>query len=188
MSDTNPHTYPPVELQGFFPDYESLMIAFDRLSDAGFSRSDLSPPSEHPHFGEQRSSDPSNSNTIETDRAQLRTLGTGMAGYVGAAAMAGATIATGGAASLVVAATAAAGVGSAAIATSVGQVTNKIAADHLGDMAAEGRLVLGVRTATKAAAERATEILKAAGATKIEPITVPKDATTAGLSSASWTG
>ncbi len=186
MSATQPSA--PLELQGFFPDHATLMAAFNQLSDAGFSRDDLSPPSEHPHFGEQASAEPTDNTAGGTDRAQLRTLGTGMAGYAGAAAVAGATIATGGAAVVAVAAAAAVGAGSAAAAASMGQAAERASHEQMDELAAEGRLVLGVRTANQAAADRATQILRSAGATDVKPVSTAKDATTAGVSSATWTG
>ena len=178
----------PLELQGYFPDIGSLQTAMNRLADAGFTRADLSPPEEHPHFGEKSESDEKNDKTSETDQAQLRTLGTGMAGYAGAAAVAGATIATGGAAAVAVAAAAAVGAGSAALAASVGQAADTTIAEHRNQMANEGRLVLGVRTITADEVTQATRIMKEAGATHVEHIATVADATTAGIASASWTG
>jgi len=178
----------PLELQGFFPDDGTLNAALERLQDAGFHRGDLSPPEEHPHWGEQPESDPKNSLVKDEDSAQLRTLATGMAGYAGAAAVAAATIATGGATALAVGVAAATGVGTAALATTAGHVAEDSMQQQHNDLAAEGRLVLGVRTANATDAARARQILEGAGAVRINPIYEVIDATTAGVSSASWTG
>ena len=178
----------PLELQGFFPDDGTLNAALERLQDAGFHRGDLSPPEEHPQWGEQPESNPKNSLVKDEDSAQLRTMATGMAGYAGAAAIAAATIATGGATALAVGAAAAAGLGSAALATTAGHAAEYSIEQQHGTLAAEGRLVLGVRTANAADATRARQILERAGAVRINPIYAVTDATTAGVSSASWTG
>lgn len=184
----SPTDHVPLELQGFFPDNASLQDALDRLEAAGFSRGDLSPPEEHPNFGEKPAGDPGVTKASDTDKAQLRTLGTGMAGYAAAAAVAGATIATGGAAVVAVAAAAVVGVGSAAAAGGVGRAADQKADEQRDDLALEGRLVLGVRTSTVDEATIATDIMTGAGAVRVRPIDQVSDATTAGLSSALWTG
>ncbi len=186
MSATNDSV--PLEVQGYFPDHTTLQTALARLEDAGFSRGDLSPPEEHPHFGEKAASASGDSLVGETDKAQFRTLGTGMAGYVGAAAVAGATIATGGTAAVALAAAAAVGIGSAAAATGVGHIASEKLETQEDELALEGRLVLGVRTATRENFDKATSIMTAAGASHVQAINRVKDATTAGFSSALWTG
>ena len=178
----------PIELQGFFPDNGTLTAALERLQNVGFRRGDLSPPKEHPHWGEQPETDARNGLVKDEDSAQLRTLGTGMAGYAGAAAVAGVTIATGGAAALAVAAAAAAGAGSAAAATVAGRTAEASIKTQYNELALEGRLVLGVRTANTDEVERATQIMLAAGSIGVVPVYAAKEATTAGIASASWTG
>ena len=178
----------PLELQGFFPSDASLNAALERLADAGFRRGDLSPPKEHPHWGERPESEAKNSLVKDEDSAQLRTMGTGMAGYAGAAAVAGVTIATGGAAALAAGAAAVVGVGSAAVANTFGHAAEASIKVQNDTMAAEGRLVLGVRTATADLAAQAREIMEAAGAEQVDAVYSVTDATTAGVSSASWTG
>ena len=185
---SSPDQGTPIELQGFFPDHGTLTIALEQLADAGFSRSHLSPPKEHPHWGELRETEPKNSLVKDEDSAQLRTLGTGMAGYAGAAAVAGATIATGGAAVVAVAAAAAVGVGSAATAAAVVHTADQSIEAQENRLAAEGRLVLGVRTETDADVDRASQIMQSAGSIGIVPIYLVGEATTAGVASASWTG
>ena len=178
----------PLELQGFFPSDAALNTALEQLADAGFRRGDLSPPKEHPHWGEQPESEAKNGLVKDVDSAQLRTLGTGMAGYAGAAAIAGVTIATGGAAALALGAAAAAGVGSAAVASTAGHAAEASVKVQNDTLAAEGRLVLGVRTSTADIAAQARQIMEAAGANQIEAVYAVINATTAGVSSASWTG
>ena len=178
----------PIELQGFFPDNGTLTAALERLQNVGFRRGDLSPPKEHPHWGEQPETDARSGLVKDEDSAQLRTLGTGMAGYAGAAAVAGVTIATGGAAALAVAAAAAAGAGSAAAATVAGRTVEASIKTQYNQLASEGRLVLGVRTASTEEVERATQIMLAAGSIGVVPVYAAKEATTAGIASASWTG
>lgn len=186
MSGTDHGT--PIELQGFFPNNGTLTAALERLQNVGFRRGDLSPPKEHPHWGERPETDAKNSLVKDEDSAQLRTLGTGMAGYAGAAAVAGVTIATGGAAALAVAAAAAAGAGSVAAATVAGRTAESSIKTQYNELALEGRLILGVRTANVDEVERATQIMQDAGSIGIVPIYAANEATTAGIASASWTG
>ncbi len=186
MSSTDQGT--PIELQGFFPDHASLNRALEQLANAGFSRGHLSPPKEHPHWGERPETEAKNGLIKDEDSAQLRTLGTGMAGYAGAAAVAGVTIATGGAAAVAVAAAAAVGLGSAATATAVGHTADQSIDKQEDQLAAEGRLLLGVRTETDADVDRATKIMQTAGSIGIVPVYTVATATTAGVASASWTG
>jgi len=186
MSGTDHGT--PIEVQGFFPDDTTLNAALERLEDAGFRREDLSPPKEHPHWGERPETDAKNGLVKDEDSAQLRTLGTGMAGYAAAAAAAGVTIATGGAAVVAVAAAAVVGAGSAAAASVVGNAAEESIETQDNQLAAEGRLVLGVRTTNQADLERATQIMEDAGSIGIVPVYAVKDATTAGIASAAWTG
>ncbi len=181
-----PNSAPTVELQAYFPDEATLERAINRLESAGFPRGVLSPPEEHPNFGMPNTE--GNNDAGETDKAQLRTLGTGMAGYAGAAAVAGATIATGGAAGLAVAAAAAVGAGSAAAATAAGRAADETTETKRNVLGIEGHLVLGVRTETEEARGKAEQLLREAGATRIEAIQSTDDALTAGISAASWTG
>lgn len=178
----------PIEVQGFFPSFAALTAAVERLEDAGFRRGDLSPPQEHPYWGKQSEADSKNGFIEDENSAQLRTLGTGMAGYAGAAAAAGLTIATGGTAALAVGAAVVAGLGSAALSTTVGKAGDDWVEKQYDDLASQGRLVLGVRTAIAEDVITATRLLTEAGAKKVEPIYAAADATTAGISSASWTG
>lgn len=178
----------PIELQGFFADHATLNLALERLANAGFRRAALSPPKEHPHWGERPETEPTNGSVKDEDSAQLRTLGAGMAGYAGAAAVAGVTIATGGAAAIAVAAAAAVGIGSAAAASAVGHAADASIDMHENKLAAAGRLVLGVRMSGDADVAKATEIMQEAGSVGIVPVYDLTAATTAGIASASWTG
>ena len=52
----------------------------------------------------------------------------------------------------------------------------------------KGTLLLAVRTRGDAQVQQVTEIVRAAGATDIRPVTHPDEVLTAGVSAASWTG
>ena len=185
---TGPSDAHLVEVQGFFPDNATLQAAINLLEESGFPRGALSPPEEHPDYKFDPANKEENNLAGETDKAQLRTLGTGMAGYVGAAAVAGATIATGGAAGLAVAAAAAVGAGSAAAATGVGQAAEHTIQAERDKLGAQGRLVLAVRAETPEIAQKAMALMRQTGATHTEEVTAKAEALTAGISSASWTG
>lgn len=174
------------EVQGYFPDNATLQNALTRLNGAGFDRAQLSLPEE-----QQSGATPTEGAENPTDfvdKAQLRTLGTGMAAYAGATAAAGVTLATGGLAGVAIAAAAAVGLGTGLAANAGGQAAEAVATAENDQKGAEGRLILAVRTSTPDDVARATALLQQAGATKVQPVRRGGDALTAGVSSASWTG
>ena len=173
------------EVQGVFPNDDRMQDALSQLTLAGYDRADFSLPEEQrPNTPTEGAENPTDS----TDKAQLRTLGTSMAGYAGAVAVAGAVIATGGAAAVAVAGAAAVGAGTAAVANVAGQAADQAAIDERNQRGAAGTLILAVRTTTQAQADQVTAIMQQAGATRTTPITRGKDALTSGVSAASWTG
>jgi len=176
------------EVQGVFPDDDTMQGALSQLTLAGYDRADFSLPEDQPP-GEQatpnQSADPATDNV---DKAQLRTMGTSMAGYAGAVAVAGATLATGGAAGLAVAAAAAVGIGTGAAANAAGQAADNAQVEERNRRGREGRLILAVRTRTAEQADQVMGLMQKAGATKTEPVTRADQAFTAGVTAASWTG
>lgn len=175
------------EVQAAFPNDAALEDAMGRLGLAGYDRSDFSLP----HDREGGGGTPNNSAdnpTDETDKRQLQTMGTSMAAFAGAAALAGATIATGGAAGVAAAGAAAVGAGVGAAAAAGGAAVDRAGVKDRDKKGAEGRLILAVRTRDENQVRQVTEIVQAAGATKVTPVTREGDAMTAGVSSASWTG
>ena len=182
------HTTSVQEVQGFFPNDAAMQSALSELGMAGYDRSDFSLPEEQASQSFGTPTEGADNPTDSTDKAQLRTLGTGMAGYIGAVAVAGATIATGGAAGLAVAAAAAVGAGGAAAAEVVGQAADKAQAEARDKQGAEGKLILAVRVRSPEQAAQVTELMQKSGATKVTPVERTDQALTAGYSAASWTG
>ena len=124
----------------------------------------------------------------DIDKAQIRTMNTGMAGFAGAAAAAGLTIATGGAAAVATAAAAAVAVGAGAATHAVNRAADQSSADERDRRGAAGTLILAVRTRSPEAVQEVTGLLREAGAGRVETVTRTDEALTRGISSAAWTG
>lgn len=177
------------EVQGHFHNDESMQAALSALTDAGYDRTDFSLPEDQASsVSGTPNDDGQEASTDVADKAQLRTLGTSMAGYIGAVAVAGATIATGGAAGLAVGAAAAVGGGGALAAEAVGKAADEAQMQARDEKGAAGQLILAVRTQSPDQADQVTKIMQQAGATGVTPIDRPDQALTAGYSAASWTG
>ena len=193
-SPANPSTENPSlaetvhEVQGVFPSDATLQDAIGKLTLAGYDRAEFSLPEVDPAPSEMTPEASAENPNTDVDMQQVRTLGTSMAGFVGAAAAAGATIATGGAAGLAVAAAAAVGVGSAAAANATGQAADEAQSAERDRKGAEGRLVLAVRTSDHGKADEVQAIMKDAGASRVVPVTRAEQAVTGGVNASSWTG
>ena len=175
------------EVQGVFPSDKALQTAISQLTLAGFDRADFSLPTTKPASSAATPDAGAADPMTDTDVRQARTLGTSMAGYVGAFAAAGATIATGGAAGLAIAAAAAVGAGSALAANAAGNAVDAAQTDTRDTAAAAGELILAVHATT--AEKRATveRIMREAGASAVEPVRREGGAVS-GIDSSSWTG
>ncbi len=176
------------EVQGTFPDDAAMQGALSQLTLAGYDRADFSLPEEqaaHETVTPNESAAPA---TDDADKRQLRTMGTSMAGYAGAVAVAGATLATGGAAGLAVAAAAAVGAGTGVMANAAGQAADNAQVEARNQRGREGRLILAVRTTTPDQVSQVTGLMQQAGALKTESVTRADQALTAGVTAASWTG
>ncbi len=176
------------EVQGVFPDDATMQDALSQLTLAGYDRADFSLPEEQPAGQMATPNESADPATDDADKRQLRTMGTSMAGYAGAVAVAGATLATGGAASLAVAAAAAVGAGTAAAANTAGQAADATQVEERNRRGREGRLILAVRTTTPAQVDQVVGLMQEAGATKTNAIERADQALTAGITSAGWTG
>ncbi len=176
------------EVQGVFPDDATLQGALSQLTLAGYDRADFSLPEDQPAGEAATPNESAEPATDDADKRQLRTMGTSMAGYAGAVAAAGATLATGGAAGLAIAAAAAIGVGTGVTANAAGQAADNAQVEARNQRGREGRLILAVRTTTPDQVKQVMGILQQAGATKTDSVTRADQALTAGVSSASWTG
>ena len=189
MQDGSPAIATHVEeVQGQFPSNAAMQEAVSQLTLAGWDRAELSLPKPHASGSADTPTEGADSVSSDIDKRQLRTMGTGMAGYLGAAAAAGATIATGGAAGLAIAAATAVGVGAAA-ATNAGTTAIEANDDaELDRLAAAGQLILAVRAADEVQARKAMEIMKGAGATQVAPVTRSDQARTTGVTASGWTG
>lgn len=182
------HTTIVQEVQGFFPNDATLQVALGELTLVGYDRADFSLPEENAAVSSGTPTEGADNPTDSTDKAQLRTLGTGMAGYLGAVAVAGATIATGGAAGLAIAAAAAVGVGGAAAAEVVGQAADKAQIAARDRQGADGKLILAVRIRTPEQGDQVADLMSKAGAMNVEQVSRTDKTLTAGYSAASWTG
>ncbi len=176
------------EVQGVFPDDATMQDALSQLTLAGYDRADFSLPEEQPAGQPSTPNESSDAPTDDADKRQLRTLGTSMAGYAGAVAVAGATLATGGAAGLAVAAAAAVGAGTAAAANTAGQAADNAQVEARNQRGREGRLILAVRTTTPEQASQVTKLMTEAGSSSTRAVERADQALTAGVTSASWTG
>lgn len=173
------------EVQGQFPSDSAMQDALSRLTLAGYDRADFSLPDDRD--ATMDTPNESAENPVDaTDKAQLRTMGTSMAGYAGAATAAAATLATGGAAGVAVAAAAAIGAGSALAANAAGQAADKASVNTRNERGAAGTLILAVRVTSDEETDEVTGIMEATGATAVKH--VDRGDMTAGVSSASWTG
>lgn len=194
MSDTGDTKQGPslaasvAEVQGVFPNDDTMQDALSQLGLAGYDRSDFSLPEEQDARQVGTPTEGAENPTDDVDKAQLRTLGTSMAGYAGAVAVAGAVLATGGAAALAVGGAAAVGAGTAGLANATGQAADQATINERNRRGESGTLVLAVRTRTPAQAQQVTDILHKAGATQVTPVERADQALTAGVSAASWTG
>ena len=194
MSETNGEKAGPEqaatirEVQGVFPDDATMQGALSQLTLAGYDRADFSLPEEQDANQVATPNESAEPATDDADKRQLRTMGTSMAGYAGAVAAAGATLATGGAAGLAVAAAAAVGIGTGAAANATGQAADSAQVEARNQRGREGRLILAVRTTTPEQVEQVKGLMQQAGATKTEAVTRADQTLTAGVSSASWTG
>lgn len=176
------------EVQGTFPDDATMQGALSQLTLAGYDRADFSLPEEQAAHEAVTPNESAAPPTDDADKRQLRTMGTSMAGYAGAVAVAGATLATGGAAGLAVAAAAAVGAGTGVMANAAGQAADKAQVEVRNQRGREGRLILAVRTTTSDQVSQVTGLMQQAGASKTEPVTRADQALTAGVTAASWTG
>ena len=176
------------EVQGHFPDDATLQVALGELTLRGFDRADFSLPQDRPDQAMQTPSEGADNPVDQIDKSQLRTMGTGMAGYAGAVVAAGATLATGGAAAVAVAAAVAAGAGAAATANAVGRTADNASTDDRNERGQAGTLILAVRLRQPDKAGMVTDVMRTAGATDVKAISRGETLLTAGVSSASWTG
>ncbi len=175
------------EVQGVFPSNDAMQDAISKLTLAGFDRADFSLPTTRPEPGNATPNDGASDPMTEVDMRQARTLGTSMAGYVGAFAAAGATIATGGAAGVAIAAAAAVGIGSAAAANAAGTVVKDSQVEDREAAAAAGHLVLAVRATDDASRTKAEQVMRESGATQVAAVERAGNAVS-GVDSSGWTG
>ena len=176
-----------LEVQGVFPSNDAMQDAISKLTLAGFDRADFSLPATQPEPGKATLNDGASDPMTDVDMRQARTLGTSMAGYVGAFAAAGATIATGGAAGVAIAAAAAVGVGTAAAANAAGTAAKDGQAQGRDAAAAVGQLVLAVRATDDASRSKVEQVMRESGATQVAAVERAGNAV-AGIESSGWTG
>ena len=171
-------------VQGTFPSDASLQDAMAQLTLHGCDRADLSLPKFDPPAGGATPDESAENPDTDVDDRQVRTLVTGMAGYLGAAVVAGATVATGGAIGLALAAAAAVGIGTGLTANAADTAFSEAEHAQREVLAQQGRLVLSVHAWDEEGQQEIMAILQAAGATRAVPVVRQEE----GISSASWTG
>lgn len=173
MSDTNVGAAGPAiggltEVRARFSSAEAMHTAIERLEASGFDRADLSLPELHPP--PERSTPESGAKPADTeeDARQARTMHVSTAAAIAGMAAAGAVIGTGGAVAPAVAAAVLGGgaVGGATFAIS--SAVNSSEQREREQRAAEGTLVLSVRTPDEAKRTEAQAILRAAGAEEVQ--------------------
>ena len=175
------------EVQGNFPNDASLQDAMTRLTVAGFDRADISlPHPDHAATGATPNEGADNPTDSE-DRSQLRTMGASMAGFAGAAAIAGATIATGGAAGVAIAAAAAVGIGSGLAANAAGHAADNAVVEDRDERGSAGKLILAVRIRKPEQIQTATALMEQAGGSHVGPVRRSAEQA-GGVNAASWTG
>jgi uncharacterized membrane protein YphA (DoxX/SURF4 family) len=174
------------EVQGRFPNDAALQDALGRLTLAGFDHADFSLPD--PSAETKTPDQGADAATDEIDKAQVRTMASGIASASAASLVAGVMIATGGAAAPVAAAAAATALGTAAATSGAGVAADQANASERDRLGAEGKLILAVRTATAEKVQQAIEAMRQAGAQDVTSITRADEALTRGVSAASWTG
>ena len=181
------------EVQAAFATEAALQEAIVLLSQARFDRADLSLPAAAPVSAVATPDQGAALPTTDTDMRQARTLGTSMAGTIGAVAAAGVTIATGGAAAVVIAAAAAVGAAAAGGAHAIGQATEGNMTQQREAAAERGELLLSARVTTPERRALAEQLMQQAGGRAVANVT--RDAAgeshgdeAGGVSSASWTG
>lgn len=174
------------EVQGTFPSDAAMQKAIGDLTLAGFDRAALSLPTGVTQGAgatpTQGASDP----MTDIDVQQTRTMGTSMAGTIGAFAAAGVTIMTGGAAGVAIAAAAALGVGSALAVNAAGNAVDSAQSAGRDQAAGAGQLILAVSASDPEWCAKAQQIMRAAGATEVG--NVERVDETAGYDSSGWTG
>ncbi len=178
------------EVQGWFPDNNSLQAAIAELALERYDRTDFSLPEGKAVTNPSASMPGEGAEAPETpiDHQQFRTMGTGMAGYAGAVIAAGVVVASGGAAALVAGLAAAAGLGAAAVSEGIGKAAYQSHVNEYDRHGAAGTLVLAVHATTPAQADEVTRIMRENGASKTKLATHAGEALTAGISASSWTG
>ena len=174
------------ELQGSFPSDRAMQEALGKLTLLGFDHADFSLPDPNAPAG---TPDGAAAATDEIDKTQIRTMSSGMTGVAAGAGIAGVLMATGGVAAPIVAAVAgASALGAMAATSGAGVVADQNDASARDRLAAEGKLILAVRTRNTEMAQKAEAAMREAGATEVTGIEDATEAKTRGVSSASWTG
>jgi hypothetical protein len=155
------------EVRAKFASSDQMQEAVGQLNMSGFDRAEISLPATGEGAPLSEQSEPA---STDEDAQQMRTLGVSTAASVAALAAAGITVATGGAALPAVAAAVAAGgaVGGADFA--VHHASDKAEQQDRNARAAQGELLLVVRTSTDAKRSQAESILRSAGATSVETV------------------
>jgi hypothetical protein len=175
------------EVQGVFPSEAAMEAAISKLTLSGFDRAALSLPRTRPTPGTATPEQGADMAMTDTDVRQTRTMGTSMAGTIGAVAAAGVVVATGGAAAVAAVAAAAVGAGAALTANAAGNAVDAVQTEDRAEAAAAGTLVLSVAAPDAAKQGLAEQIMRDAGATKVAAVE-RTNGVLSGIDSTGWTG
>ncbi len=158
------------EVQGIFPSDAALQTAIADLTRAGFDRAEFSLPHVTNAEGEATPNASAEDPDTVDDRSQIRNMNTSMAAAAAGMVGAGVVVATGGIAAVAVAAAVGAGAlaGGGVHALHTAEFDGQAEDRNLA--ASRGELVLAVHTTTDERRDRATEILRGAGASQIVPV------------------
>jgi hypothetical protein len=175
------------EVQGVFPSEAAMEEAIAQLTLAGFDHAALSMPHTSAAPGAATPEQGADTPVTDTDVRQARTMGTSMAGTIGAFAAAGVVVATGGAAAVAAVAAAAVGAGAGLTVAAAGNAADSAQAENRAEAAADGRLVLSVAAPDAEKQAVAERIMQAAGASKVAAVERSGERLR-GVDSAAWTG
>lgn len=152
---------------GLMPDSETLNTTIKALEESGFDRADLSLPEISPP--PERATPEAGATEADTDveAQQSRLVHSAVGGSFAAMMAATATAATGGVAAAVAGAAIGAGLAVGAAANAISRWVSNEEQQERDRRAAEGKLVLAVRTADSARRDRAMEVLRTTGAARI---------------------
>lgn len=158
------------EVRATFSSSDQMQQAISKLEMSGFDRADLSLPTVNPAPSDATPEAGADLPDTEEDARQARTVHSSTAASIAAMAAAGVTIATGGAALPAVAAAVAAGGAVGGAVFGISSAANSSTQADRDQKAAQGVLILTIRTPTEQKRAEAESIVRDAGGTDIQAV------------------